>query len=208
VRRRAAHIGSGQEQTPAPAPARIGGFDATGVRTPRCSRRFRCLRGPSFGRRPGCQDLDIGRTTPTTISVRRSITAPRHYRPTATALYQPFADTLHFVWFQVEQNAFKDSSLNALVFRSNRDLARGVRGWRHDRSVRPSPRIDEHVALTTRASRAPELKADLPEGLAPARPRRSTSRGTSRSRSMAPIAWGATGRCMSSRSGIRESRVR
>jgi hypothetical protein len=76
-------------------------------------------------------------------------------------------DTLHFVWFQVEQNAFEDSSLNAYVFpEQSRFGARGFEGGDvidHFDLVRGAA---TRVALTTRVE-GTELKADLPQGLAP-----------------------------------------
>ena len=35
-------------------------------------------------------------------------------------------DTLRFIWFQVEQNAFKNNSLNSFVFPPNRASARAT----------------------------------------------------------------------------------
>jgi hypothetical protein len=76
-------------------------------------------------------------------------------------------DTLHFVWFQVEQNAFEDSSLNAYVFpQQSRFGGRGFEGGdmidRFDLVRAPGG----HVKLATRVE-GTELKADLPQGLAP-----------------------------------------
>ena len=76
-------------------------------------------------------------------------------------------DTLRFIWFQVEQNAFMDNSLNALVFpQQSRFGARGFDGGdmidRFDLVRGPTAR----TALTTRVE-GTELKADLPQGLAP-----------------------------------------
>ena len=76
-------------------------------------------------------------------------------------------DTLHFVWFQVEQNAFEDSSLNAYVFpQQSRFGGRGFEGGdmidRFDLVRGPGG----HVKLATRVE-GTELKADLPQGLAP-----------------------------------------
>jgi hypothetical protein len=82
-------------------------------------------------------------------------------------------DTLHFVWFQVEQNAFKDTSLNALVFpQSSRFGSRAFEGGD------VMDRVDlvktgggltgpgARVALSTRVE-GTELKAELPGPLPP-----------------------------------------
>lgn len=94
-------------------------------------------------------------------------------------------DTLKFVWFQVEQNAFKPTSLNAYVFpQASRFGARGFDGGDvidrvelvhegrtassdvHASTERAGRPAGAGVPLATRVE-GTELKADLPAGLAP-----------------------------------------
>ena len=78
-------------------------------------------------------------------------------------------DTLRFVWMQVEQNAFTDSSLNAYVYaQTSRFGARGFRGGdvitRFDQLTAGGARRP----LTTRVA-GTVMKVDLAEPLAPGR---------------------------------------
>ena len=80
-------------------------------------------------------------------------------------------DTLRFIWFQVEQNAFAQHSLNSLVYpEQSRFGGRGFAGGDmidHFDLVRGAGGgSDTHVPLHTRTE-GTELKADLPEPLAP-----------------------------------------
>lgn len=80
-------------------------------------------------------------------------------------------DTLRFIWFQVEQNAFAQHSLNSLVYaEQSRFGGRGFAGGDvidHFDLVRgPLSGGGAHVALHTRTE-GTELKADLPQPLAP-----------------------------------------
>ena len=79
-------------------------------------------------------------------------------------------DTLRFVWFQVEQNAFKDSSLNSLVFaQQSRFGSRAFEGgdvMDHVDLMRGGAAGSPLVPLHTRVE-GTELKADLPQPLAP-----------------------------------------
>jgi len=76
-------------------------------------------------------------------------------------------DTLHFIWMQVEQNAFKDKSLNSYVFPANsRFGARGFEGGdvieRFDQVLNGNRR----VSLKRRPNET-VMKVDLAEALAP-----------------------------------------
>ncbi len=80
-------------------------------------------------------------------------------------------DTLRFIWFQVEQNAFAQHSLNSLVYpEQSRFGGRGFAGGDmidHFDLVRGAGGgSGTHVPLHTRTE-GTELKADLPEPLAP-----------------------------------------
>jgi hypothetical protein len=80
-------------------------------------------------------------------------------------------DTLRFVWIQVEQNAFKDKSLNSFIFpEDSRFGARGFAGGdmidRFDEVG--SGRANAHVALKTRVE-GTVMKVDLAQPLAPGR---------------------------------------
>ena len=157
-----------QEQMTSAPPSRIGGFDATGVPDTSVfaplpmppATEFRSASGapgPRYWQNHA--DYDIRATLDTAA---RSLTGQLRLRYTN---HSP--DTLHFVWFQVEQNAFMDNSLNALVFpQQSRFGARGFDGGdmidRFDLVRGPTAR----TALTTRVE-GTELKADLPQGLAP-----------------------------------------
>ena len=116
-------------------------------------------------------------------------------------------DTLRFVWFQVEQNAFKNKSLNSYVFPpESRFGARNFEGGDViDRFNQVAARRAKRPALKTRVE-GTVMKVDLADAARRRdRRRRSTSRGTSTFPSTAPIAWAATARSTSSRSGIRAS---
>jgi hypothetical protein len=78
-------------------------------------------------------------------------------------------DTLPFIWMQVEQNAFKDKSLNSFIFpQESRFGARGFEGGdvidRFDQIV--GGRRVQHVALKRRDN-GTVMKVDLAEPLAP-----------------------------------------
>ncbi len=78
-------------------------------------------------------------------------------------------DTLRFIWMQVEQNAFKDKSLNSFIFpQDSRFGARGFEGGdvitRFDQVL--GARTARHVALTTRPNET-VMKVELAEPLAP-----------------------------------------
>ena len=81
-------------------------------------------------------------------------------------------DTLSFVWFQVEQNAFKDSSLNTYVFpQESRFGSRSFEGGdmiervEEIRAGKAGGAVSR-TALKTRIE-GTEMKADLPHPLAP-----------------------------------------
>jgi Peptidase family M1 domain len=109
-------------------------------------------------------DYDIRATLDTTAN---TLTADLHLRYTN---HSP--DTLRFVWFQVEQNAFAPNSLNSLVFpEQSRFGGRGFNGGDmidHFDLVREGGKAGSgsRVALHT-MTEGTELKADLPEPLAP-----------------------------------------
>jgi Peptidase family M1 domain len=149
-------------------PPRSGEFDATGVNDTSVFAPLPMPQGSEFRSASGAPgprywqnhaDYDIQASIDTAA---QTLTGQLRLRYTN---HSP--DTLHFVWFQVEQNAFKDSSLNALVFpQQSRFGSRGFDGGdvidRFDLVRGPTA----HVALVTRVE-GTELKADLPQGLAP-----------------------------------------
>jgi hypothetical protein len=152
-----------------PAAPRSGAFDATGagdtsvfapLPLPQEGTEFRSasgMPGPRYWQNRA--DYDIKATLDTAA---QTLTGQMRLRYTN---HSP--DTLHFVWFQVEQNAFEDSSLNAYVFpQQSRFGGRGFEGGDvidHFDLVRGTA---AHIALATRVE-GTELKAALPQGLAP-----------------------------------------
>ena len=162
-------IASAQDQKMAETtPPRSGEFDATGVNDTSVFAPLPMPQGSEFRSASGAPgprywqnhaDYDIQASIDTAA---KTLTGQLRLRYTN---HSP--DTLHFVWFQVEQNAFKDTSLNALVFpQQSRFGGRGFDGGdvidRFDLVRGPAA----HVALVTRVE-GTELKADLPQGLAP-----------------------------------------
>jgi hypothetical protein len=151
-----------------PTPARPSDFDATGVADTSVFAPLPMPEGTEFRSASGAPgprywqnhaDYDIQASIDTAA---KTLTGQLRLRYTN---HSP--DTLHFVWFQVEQNAFQDSSLNAYVFpQQSRFGGRGFEGGdmidRFD-LVRGAA---SHVKLATRVE-GTELKADLPQGLAP-----------------------------------------
>lgn len=83
-------------------------------------------------------------------------------------------DTLRFLWLQVEQNAFRDNSLNALIFpEASRFGARGFAGGytfsRLDQLIAPPKGgAPKRIALTKRVNDT-MMKVDFAEPLAPGR---------------------------------------
>jgi hypothetical protein len=80
-------------------------------------------------------------------------------------------DTLHYIWLQTEQNAFKNNSLNSYIFPQNsRFGARGFEGgdvFEHlDQVVGPSGKAQKHVKMTMHLNET-MTRADLTEPLAP-----------------------------------------
>lgn len=151
-----------------PGAPRPGEFDATGVSDTSLFAPLPMPQGTEFRSASGAPgprywqnhaDYDIQASIDT---VAKTLTGQLRLRYTN---HSP--DTLHFVWFQVEQNAFEDSSLNAYVFpQQSRFGGRGFEGGdmidRFDLVRGPGAR----VKLATRVE-GTELKADLPQGLAP-----------------------------------------
>ena len=83
-------------------------------------------------------------------------------------------DTLHFIWLQVEQNAFRDKSLNSYIFpQDSRFGARGFEGGytftKIDQIMLPAGgTAAKRVALTRRPNET-MMKVDLAAPLAPGR---------------------------------------
>src|SRR4029079_10302548 len=81
-------------------------------------------------------------------------------------------DTLPFIWIQMEQNAFKDKSLNSFIFpQESRFGARGFEGGdvvEHLDAVTTRAGAPSKTALKTR-SEGTMMKVDLAEPLAPGR---------------------------------------
>ena len=76
-------------------------------------------------------------------------------------------DTLRFIWFQVEQNAFKNNSLNSFVFPRRLALRRAqLRGRRRHRSVQSGDGRQEDARSKTRVD-GTIMKVDLVAPLAP-----------------------------------------
>jgi hypothetical protein len=156
------------QAAPAPQPARPSTFDATGVADTSVFAPLPMPPGTEFRSASGMPgprywqnhaDYDIRATLDTAA---KALTGQLRLRYTN---HSP--DTLHFVWFQVEQNAFKDNSLNALVFpQQSRFGSRGFNGGDMIDRFDLVRGATTHVPLTTRVE-GTELKADLPEGLAP-----------------------------------------
>jgi hypothetical protein len=79
-------------------------------------------------------------------------------------------DTLRFIWMQMEQNAFKDKSLNSFIFpQESRFGARGFEGGDVvERFDQLSTRVGARTAVKTRVE-GTMMKVDLAEPLAPGR---------------------------------------
>jgi Peptidase family M1 domain len=156
------------QQSMSSAPPTRGGFDATGVPDTSVFAPLPMPPGSDFRSGSGAPgprywqnhaDYDIRATLDTAA---RSLTGQLRLRYTN---HSP--DTLHFVWFQVEQNAFKDNSLNALVFpQQSRFGARGFDGGDMIDRFELVRGATARTPLTTRVE-GTELKANLPQGLAP-----------------------------------------
>ena len=78
-------------------------------------------------------------------------------------------DTLRFIWMQIEQNAFKDKSLNSFIFpQDSRFGARGFEGGDVDRALRPDRAAARaQTAREDARSNGTVMKVDLAEPLAP-----------------------------------------
>ena len=151
-----------------PTPRRPGDFDATGVADTSVFAPLPMPQGTEFRSASGVPgprywqnhaDYDIQASIDTAA---KTLTGQLRLRYTN---HSP--DTLHFVWFQVEQNAFQDSSLNAYVFpQQSRFGARGFEGGDVIDRFDLLHGAAAPVKLATRVE-GTELKADLPQGLAP-----------------------------------------
>lgn len=101
-------------------------------------------------------------------------TATKSVRGTLRLRYTNHSpDTLHYLWFQVEQNAFRDSSLNGYVFAQNSRF--GSRAFAGGDMIEHIEQIRGTTAKGGSGTRTPlktrvydtELKADLAEPLPP-----------------------------------------
>ena len=143
--------------------------------TRRCSRRSAFPRPTSTGSAPARRDRSTGRTAPTTTSRRRSTRRRRRCSGELRLRYTNNSpDTLRFIWMQMEQNAFKDKSLNSFIFpQDSRFGARGFEGGdvieRFDQL--PRARRAGADARSRRASNETVMKVDLAEPLAPGQDR-------------------------------------
>jgi hypothetical protein len=159
--------------TPPAAPAHVNKFDSTGAGDSSVFAPLDLPAGTEFRSGSGMPgprywqnraDYDIRATLDTTAD---RLTGQLQLRYTN---HSP--DTLRFLWLQVEQNAFAPSSLNSYVFaEQSRFGGRGFAGGdvidRFDLVRGPANTAGgARVALHTRTE-GTELKADLPEPLAP-----------------------------------------
>jgi hypothetical protein len=157
---------------PPPTPAPMVRFDTTGVGDTSVFAPLNLVPGTEFRSASGMPgprywqnraDYDIRATLDTTA---KTLTGELRLQYTN---HSP--DTLRFIWFQVEQNAFARNSLNSYVFpQQSRFGGRGFDGGdvidRFDLVRGPAGAATAHVALHTRTE-GTELKADLPQPLAP-----------------------------------------
>lgn len=95
-------------------------------------------------------------------------TAERTLRGSMTMKYTNNSpDTLRFVWMQVEQNAFKDASLNSLIFpQASRFGARGFEGGDVIQRIVETTAPGKSTPLTTRVE-GTMMKVELARPLAP-----------------------------------------
>lgn len=101
-------------------------------------------------------------------------TAARTVRGEMTLRYTNHSpDTLRYIWMHVEQNAFRDKSLNSYIFAQNsRFGARGFNGGytftRLQQRITPTSGARRAVSLTSRVNET-VMKVELAEPLAPGR---------------------------------------
>ena len=159
-----------QVSTPVPAPvAAMRRFDNTGVGDTSLFAPFDLPPGNQYRSGSGAPgpkywqnhaDYDIKASLDTTS---KTLTGSLKLRYTNNS-----PDTLRFIWLQMEQNAFKDKSLNSYIFpQESRFGARGFEGGdiidRFDQLLG-----SRRVAVKTRPNET-VMKADLAEPLAPGR---------------------------------------
>ena len=158
----------------APAPARPAAapiaYDRTGVgdtsmfapldlATPNTYRAASGAPGPRYWQNRA--DYDIKASLDTTT---KTLTGSLRLRYTNNS-----PDTLRFIWLQVEQNAFKDKSLNSYIF--PQDSRFGARGFEGGDAIERFDQIlggARRVAVKRRTNET-VMKVDLAEPLAPGR---------------------------------------
>jgi hypothetical protein len=163
--------GPGAGTAPAPArPAPAITYDRTGVgdtsmfaplelRAPNIYRAASGAPGPKYWQNRA--DYDIKASLDTTA---KTLTGTLRLRYTNNS-----PDTLRFIWLQLEQNAFKDKSLNSYIFpQESRFGARGFEGGdvidRFDQLLGGARRV-----AVKRRTNETVMKVDLAEPLAPGR---------------------------------------
>jgi len=154
---------------PKPAPASTGGvrFDDTGVGDTSIFAPLDLPPGNMFRSASGAPgpkywqnhaDYDIKASLDTTT---KTLTGSLKLKYTNNS-----PDTLRFIWLQMEQNAFKDKSLNSFIF--PQDSRFGARGFEGGDVVERFEQVlpTKKVALKQRAN-GTVMKVDLAEPLAP-----------------------------------------
>jgi hypothetical protein len=151
----------------APAPSQMPRFDRTGVGDTSIFAPLELPPGNMYRSGSGAPgprywqnhaDYDIKASLDTTS---KTLTGSLRLRYTNNS-----PDTLRFIWLQMEQNAFKDKSLNSFIF--PQDSRFGARGFEGGDVVDRFDQIlgAKHVAVTRRPNET-VMKVDLAEPLAP-----------------------------------------
>jgi hypothetical protein len=151
----------------APAPSQMPRFDRTGVGDTSIFAPLELPPGNMYRSGSGAPgprywqnhaDYDIKASLDTTS---KTLTGSLRLRYTNNS-----PDTLRFIWLQMEQNAFKDKSLNSFIF--PQDSRFGARGFEGGDVVDRFDQIlgTKHVAVTRRPNET-VMKVDLAEPLAP-----------------------------------------
>ena len=156
-----------QTPAPAPAPAPMPRFDNTGVGDTSIFAPLGLPRGNLFRSASGAPgpkywqnhaDYDIKASLDTAT---KTLTGALKLKYTNNSPY-----TLHFIWLQMEQNAFKDKSLNSFIFpQESRFGARGFEGG--DVIDRLDQLIGTRRVAVTRRPNETVMKVDLAEPLEP-----------------------------------------
>ena len=156
-----------QTPAPAPAPAPMPRFDNTGVGDTSIfapldlppGNLFRSgsgAPGPRYWQNHADYDIKASLDTAT-----KTLTGALKLKYTNNS-----PDTLRFIWLQMEQNAFKDKSLNSFIFpQESRFGARGFEGG--DVIDRLDQLIGTRRVAVTRRPNETVMKVDLAEPLAP-----------------------------------------